>query len=170
MSLRVTAALSAALATLLLTGCASHAPVSAPEAVATSAASTPEGEVAASVPVPATPVVPADPQVCLSSIDCTLKTARTLLFVYDYAALGAPLPERNGSLITTPSDADQGPWPAISIRLPVAQDSRFLFSSLCLSRQCRYTGSELQDIYRRYLAGDPCALPGDVRRNCKLKP
>ena len=85
-------------------------------------------------------------------------------------SLGAPLPERNGSLITTPSDADQGPWPAISIRLPVAQDSRFLFSSLCLSRQCRYTGSELQDISRRYLAGDPCAQPGDVRRNCKLKP
>ena len=158
MSLRVPAALAASLISLLLTGCASHAP--APEA-------RPQEPEAA----PATaPVVAADPQRCLTSIDCSLKTARTLLFVYDYAALGAPLPERNGSLISTPSDAEHGQWPAISIRLPVAQDSRFLFSSVCLARQCRYSSNALQEIYRRYLAGEPCVLPGDKRRNCKLKP
>lgn len=125
---------------------------------------------------PPTAVAPAvrsgaaeDPQTCRNSIDCSLKSARTLLFVYDYAYLSRLRPERQGSLIFTPGDAARGEWPAIRIRLPEA-DSRFRFDSVCLRRQCRYSRAELQAIYRRYLAGEPCVLPGDPRRDCRLRP
>jgi len=57
----------------LLTACSSPQPRTAPEPFATSTA------------------VASDPQQCLSEVECSLKTARTLLFVYDYASLGAPL-------------------------------------------------------------------------------
>lgn len=115
------------------------------------------------------PGVAEDPQTCQNSIDCSLKSARTLLFVYDYAYLSRLRPEREGNLIFMPGDAARGEWPAIRIRLPEA-DSRFRFDSICLRQQCRYSRAELQAIYRRYLAGEPCVLPGDPRRDCRLRP
>ena len=138
----------------LLAGCASQAPVAPP--------------VADAAPVVEIHQPAVDPQACLSSIDCSLKTARTLLFVYDYAALGAPLPERNGRELSTPSHRARGEWASVRILLPVAEDSRFHFSTACLSRQCRYSAAELDSIWRRYLAGEACVLPGDARRKCDL--
>ena len=44
---------------------------------------------------PATPVsVLADPQRCIERADCTTKVSRTLLFVFDYAAVGGHLVQR----------------------------------------------------------------------------
>lgn len=153
-------ACAALAASSLLAGCASQTSVPATPVAAVPQAPAPQ--------VPDGPAADADPQACLSSIDCSLKTARTLLFVYDYAALGAPLPERNGRELSTPSHRARGEWASVRILLPVAEDSRFHFSTACLSRQCRYSAAELDSIWRRYLAGEACVLPGDARRKCDL--
>lgn len=110
-----------------------------------------------------------DPQQCLSEVECSLKTARTLLFVYDYAALGAPLMQRTDHQLSSPTDLRHRDWPVVRIQLPRMQ-GEFAFSSACLARQCRYSSAELLSVYRRYLAGEPCVLPGDARRNCALVP
>lgn len=110
----------------------------------------------------------ADPEQCLSEVECSLKTARTLLFVYDYAALGAPLIQRSGNQLVSPTDLNHREWPVVRIQLPEGGAQHFQFSSTCLARQCRYPAAELHSIYRRYLSGEPCVLPGDPRRNCRL--
>lgn len=142
----------------LLTACSSSSTAPTPVSIATPQAS--EGHF----------VMASDPEQCLSNVECSLKTARTLLFVYDYAALGAPLMQRTGSQILSPTNLKQRDWPVVRIQLPEDGAQHFQFRSACLARQCRYSAEELHNIYRRYLAGEPCVLPGDPRRNCELSP
>jgi hypothetical protein len=125
------------LALVLLAGCAAQPQVSEPIA-----------------PV----VVASDPQRCDSRADCTTKLSRTLLFVYDYAAAGAPLVQRDGRLLFTPADAPLSNWPAIYIRLAEAEQSAFAFNAQCRAQACRLTVEQLLQIYRSYLADKPCAF------------
>jgi hypothetical protein len=125
------------LALALLAGCASQSPVSVPTAPA---------------------IVATDPQQCLSRAECTLKTSRTLLFVFDYAAAGAPLVQREGPRLFTPPDAPLTDWPALTIRLAAAEQSRFDFTARCQAQACRMSVEQLLQIYRSYLAGQPCAF------------
>ena len=127
----------------LLAGCASQQPVSEPRA---------------------TVAVAVDPQQCLSRVECTTKVARTLLFVFDYAAAGAPLLQRDGRLLFTPADATPSDWPAVYIRQGEAEHSRFDFNAQCRASACRLSVQQLLAIYRSYLADQPCAFNTDTCR------
>jgi hypothetical protein len=126
-----------------LAGCASQPPV--PESAA---------------PVP----VASDPQRCDSRAECTTKVSRTLLFVFDYAAAGAPLVQRDGRLLFTPADAPLTDWPALYIRLAEVERSAFAFNAQCRAQACRLTAPQLLQIYRSYLADKPCAFTTVVCR------
>ncbi|MGB4072534.1 hypothetical protein [Pseudomonas sp.] len=124
---------------LLLTGCASQTPQP--------------------VQPPAAGGAPqSDPQRCVVRAECTTKTSRTLLFVFDYAAAGAPLVQREGRLLFTPADAPLTDWPALYIRLAEAEQSRFAFNGQCRGQACRIEVEQLLQIYRSYLANKPCAF------------
>ncbi|MDO9616545.1 MAG: hypothetical protein Q7J43_02545 [Pseudomonas sp.] len=125
-----------------LAGCASQSPVSEP---------------------PAPVAIAVDPQQCLTRAECTTKTARTLLFIFDYAAAGAPLAQRDGRLLFTPADAPVTDWPALYIRLAEAEQSAFAFNAQCRAQTCRLTAAQLLQIYRSYLRGRACAFQADVR-------
>lgn len=112
------------------------------------------------------PVAVMDPLYCGSRADCTTKVSRTLLFVFDYAAAGAPLVQREGQLLFTPRDAAPSDWPAIRIRLAEPVDSHFEFDAQCKVSQCRHDAAQLLRVYRSYLAGEPCSLQGDVIEGC----
>ncbi|MDP3816177.1 hypothetical protein [Pseudomonas sp.] len=115
-----------------------------------------------STALPAPLAVPeSDPRRCLSRVECTTKVSRTLLFVFDYAAAGAPLLQRDGRLLFTPADAPPSAWPALYIRLAQAQDSRFDFNGQCRGERCRVSVEQMLQIYRSYLAGRPCGLRAD---------
>ena len=120
-----------------LAGCTSQPPVSEP---------------------PAAMVVASDPQHCDSRAECTPKTSRTLLFVFDYAAAGAPLVQRDRRLLFTPADAPVTDWPALYIRLAEAEQSAFAFNAQCRTQTCRLPVEQLLQIYRSYLADQPCAF------------
>lgn len=124
-------------ALVLLAGCVSRPPVSEPVAT--------------------TPPV-ADPQHCGERAECTTKVSRTLLFIFDYAAQGAPLVQREGRLLFTPVDAHVSDWPAVTIRLAEAEHSRFDFHGQCRASACRLSVEQLLAIYRSYLADRPCAF------------
>lgn len=109
-------------------------------------------------PVPATTPRTADPQQCLSQAECTTKTSRTLLFVFDYAAAGGALVQRQERLLFTPADAPRGEWPAIYIRLAEPMNGRFDFNAECQAPSCRYSAAQLLQVYRDYLAGQPGGL------------
>lgn len=106
-------------------------------------------------PAPSAPL-PSDPQQCASRAECTTKTARTLLFIFDYAAAGAPLVQRDGRLLFTPADAPDTDWPALYLRLAEAEQSVFAFNAQCRAQACRLTAEQLLQIYRSYLADKPC--------------
>ncbi|MBC9248951.1 hypothetical protein A9179_01555 [Pseudomonas alcaligenes] len=145
MSLRLPGALCAL---LLLAGCAQQPPTVAPTA-----------------PQPAPP---SDPLRCVTRAECTTKVSRTLLFVFDYAAAGGALVERDGRLLFTPDTVTSGDWPALQIRLAAAADSHFEFSSACRAQGCRYQDEQLRRVYRSYLAGAPCSLLLDSAiRGCR---
>ncbi|MDG9923153.1 MULTISPECIES: hypothetical protein [unclassified Pseudomonas] len=103
-------------------------------------------------------VVPSDPQLCGERAECTTKVSRTLLFVFDYAAAGGHLLQRQGRLLFTPDEAVANEWPAIAIRLAEPVDNRFEFAAECQVAQCRYSADELLRVYRSYLADRPCSL------------
>ncbi len=126
-----------------LAGCTSQPPVSEP---------------------PVAVVVASDPQRCDSRAECSTKLSRTLLFVYDYAAVGAPLVQRDGRLLFTPAGAPLSDWPAIYIRLAEAEQSAFAFNAQCRAQTCRLTVEQLLQIYRSYLADKPCAFSMAVCR------
>ena len=71
--------------------------------------------------LPAPVAVTSDPQQCDSRVECTSKTSRTLLFVFDYAAAGAPLVQRDGRWLFTPADTPGSDWPALYLRLAEAE-------------------------------------------------
>ena len=125
-----------------LAGCASQPPVNEPTA-----------------PV----VVPSDPQQCLTRAECTTKLSRTLLFIFDYAAAGAPLVQREGRLLFTPADAPVSDWPALYIRLAEAEQSAFAFNAQCRATACRLTAVQLLQVYRSYLRGQPCEFHADAQ-------
>jgi hypothetical protein len=131
-------AISTLCAVLLLAGCA-HPPVTETPA-----------------PVPAE--VLSDPQHCGERAECTTKVSRTLLFIFDYAAAGGHLLQRQGRLLFTPDEAAPSEWPALAIRLAEPADSRFEFAAECQVAQCRYSADELLRVYRSYLADRPCSL------------
>lgn len=131
------------LALVLLAGCAAQPQVSEPIAPA---------------------IVASNPQHCDSRAECTTKVSRTLLFVYDYAAVGAPLVQRDGRLLFTPADAPVTDWPALYIRLAEAEHSTFAFNAQCQAQACRLTAPQLLQIYRSYLADKPCAFSTAVCR------
>lgn len=106
-----------------------------------------------------------DPQQCLSRADCTTKLSRTLLFVFDYAAAGAPLVQRDGRLLFTPADAPLTDWPALYIHLAEAEQGRFEFNGQCRGAACRIEVEQLLQIYRSYLADKPCAFSAS---RCRL--
>lgn len=132
---------------LLLAACAAPPVAQAPAVVAVAAAP--------------------DPQQCGSQAECTTKTARTLLFVFDYAAAGGALVQRQGRALFTPADAPRGEWPALAIQLAEPRASRFEFSSQCQAQHCRYSAEQLLQLYRAYLDGRPCSLPAaDLPAGC----
>lgn len=119
------------------------------------------------VPAPAAAPVMVDPLQCLSQAECTTKTSRTLLFVFDYAAAGGALVQRQGRELFTPADAPHSDWPTIAIHLAAPLDSRFEFSSQCQVQHCRYSAEQLLQLYRAYLDGAPCSLAaGQLPVNC----
>ena len=125
-------------AVLALVGCAQQSAVVAPAPLAT-------------------PLV-TDPQQCLSQAECTTKTSRTLLFVFDYAAAGGSLVQRRERLLFTPADAPRSEWPAIYIRLAEPMSGRFDFNAACQAPSCRYSAAQLLQVYRDYLDGQPGGL------------
>ena len=130
---------------LLLAGCAGHSP------------STPAP--AESTPSPS-PVVslPTDAQNCLSHTECTLKTSRTLLFVFDYADAGGALVESDGRLLSTPAKAPRNAWPVLRIQLAEPNGGHFDFHSECRQKHCRISDAKLLACYRDYLDGKSCRL------------
>ncbi|MFJ3052229.1 hypothetical protein [Pseudomonas nitroreducens] len=106
-------------------------------------------------PPPAKPPVelPVDAQNCLTHQECTLKTSRTLLFVFDYAEAGAALVENDNRVLRTPAKAPKQGWPAIRIELADPDGGRFEFSSECRQKRCRIKESRLLSCYRSYLDG-----------------
>lgn len=125
------------LAALLLAGCAAQPQVSTPTAQV---------------------VVATDPQQCITRAECSTKLSRTLLFVFDYAAAGAPLVQRDGRLLFTPLDAPITDWPVLHLRLADSEQSRFEFNAQCRARACRVEIEQLLQIYRSYLADKPCSF------------
>jgi hypothetical protein len=112
-----------------------------------------------SVPLPPTSGFQGgDPLLCIERADCAAKVSRTLLFVFDYAAAGGALVQRQGRLLFTPDEAPASDWPALAIRLAEPVDSRFEFAVECRSSSCRYDAEELLRVYRSYLADRPCSL------------
>lgn len=110
--------------------------------------------VAPAAPPPRPPVdLPVDAQNCLTHQECTLKTSRTLLFVFDYAEAGAPLVVNENRVLSTPEKAPKKGWPAIRIQLAAPDGGRFEFSSECLQKHCRIKDSRLLSCYRSYLDG-----------------
>lgn len=112
---------------------------------------------------------PADPQDCLARSDCTTKTSRTLLFVFDYAEAGGELVVRDGRRLETPPAPQRSTWPALRIQLAEPVNGRFEFESPCLRKSgkgCRYSQAMLLKVYRSYLVGKPCSLlsPRAVKR------
>ncbi|WEJ71802.1 MULTISPECIES: hypothetical protein [unclassified Pseudomonas] len=108
-------------------------------------------------PPPKPPVdLPADAQNCLTHQECTLKTSRTLLFVFDYAEAGAALVENENRVLSTPEKAPKKGWPAIRIQLPDPDGGRFEFSSECRQKRCRIKAARLLSCYRSYLDGKAC--------------
>ncbi|WP_243723641.1 hypothetical protein [Pseudomonas aeruginosa] len=112
---------------------------------------------------------PADPQDCLARSDCTTKTSRTLLFVFDYAEAGGELVVRDGRQLETPPAPQRSTWPALRIQLAEPVNGRFEFESPCLRKSgkgCRYSQATLLKVYRSYLVGKPCSLlsPRAVKR------
>lgn len=108
-------------------------------------------------PPPKLPVdLPVDAQNCLTHQECTLKTSRTLLFVFDYAEAGAALVENENRILSTPEKAPQKGWPAIRIQLAEPDGGRFEFSSECRQKRCRIKESRLLNCYRSYLDGKTC--------------
>lgn len=102
--------------------------------------------------------LPADAQNCLSHTECTLKTSRTLLFVFDYAAAGGALVESEGRLLTTPEKAPRNGWPALRIQLAEPDGGHFDFRSECRQKRCRISDAKLLACYRDYLDGKACRL------------
>lgn len=124
---------------------------------------------AGQAPLPSAPPTPSAPQAsdaqhCLSRAECSTKLSRTLLFVFDYAAAGAPLVQREGRLLFTPADAPVTDWPALTIRLAEAEQGRFEFNGRCQGQACRIEVVQLLQIYRSYLADQPCAFSAAVCR------
>lgn len=110
-------------------------------------------------PPPKPPVeLPADAQNCLTHQECTLKTSRTLLFVFDYADAGAALVENENRVLSTPEKAPKNGWPAIHIQLADPDGGRFEFHSECRQKRCRIKASRLLNCYRSYLDGKSCRL------------
>lgn len=108
-------------------------------------------------PPPRPPVdLPVDAQNCLTRQECTLKTSRTLLFVFDYAEAGAALVENENRVLSTPEKAPKKGWPAIRIQLADPDGGRFEFSSECRQKRCRVKKSRLLSCYRNYLDGKTC--------------
>ncbi|WP_339408898.1 hypothetical protein [Pseudomonas sp. EA_35y_Pfl2_R5] len=108
--------------------------------------------------------MPSDPQACLTRAECSIKLSRTLLFVFDYAAAGAPLVQREGRLLFTPADAPVTDWPALYFRLAETEQSAFAFNAQCRATACRLTVEQLLQIYRSYLADNPCPISAAVCR------
>ncbi len=127
-------------AVLALAGCAQQPVIEAP------------------VTGPVTAQTHTDPQRCASQAECTTKTARTLLFVFDYAAAGGALVQRQERLLFTPTDAPRGEWPAIYIRLAEPMNGFFDFNAECQAQNCRYSAAQLLQIYRDYLDDKPGTL------------
>jgi hypothetical protein len=117
-------------------------------------------------PVPApSPEVGAyaiDPLRCDTRSECTTKVSRTLLFVFDYAAAGAPLVQRDGRLLFTPEDAPASDWPALRIELAKPVDGRFSLQSECRQTHCRTSPAALQEAYQHYLMGKGCTWRGGL--------
>ena len=108
-------------------------------------------------PPPKPPVdLPVDAQNCLTHQECTLKTSRTLLFVFDYAEAGAALVENENRVLSTPEKAPKNGWPAIRVQLADPDGGRFEFSSHCRQKRCRIKDSRLLACYRSYLDGKAC--------------
>lgn len=123
----------------------------------------------APAPAPAAPAPVVDPQQCLSQAECTTKTSRTLLFVFDYAAAGGTLVQRQQRLLFTPADTPPGQWPAIYIRLAEPMSGRFDFNAECQVQTCRYSRAELLRVFRSYLQGEPCSLLQEPAvKGCRL--
>ncbi len=122
---------------LLLAGCAGQPPVA---------------------PAPPPEPVSSDPQQCLGRADCTTKTSRTLLFVFDYAEAGGALVQRKGPWLFTPSAAKPSGWPSLKIRLADPPAGRFEFASQCPAGNCRIGEADLLRVYRSYLGSEPCSL------------
>lgn len=122
---------------LLLAGCAAQPPVA---------------------PAPPPEPVSSDPQQCVDRSDCTTKTSRTLLFVFDYAEAGGAMVQRKGAWLFTPSAAKPSGWPALKIRLADSPTGRFEFASQCPAGDCRISEGDLLRVYRSYLADQPCSL------------
>ncbi len=80
---------------------------------------------------------PADPQDCLARSDCTTKTSRTLLFVFDYAEAGGELVVRDGRQLETPPAPQRSTWPALRIQLAEPVNGRFEFESPACARAAR---------------------------------
>lgn len=131
---------------LLLAGCAGPAP-------------TPSTPLEPPVAKVSAPGLLADAQNCLNHTECTLKTSRTLLFVFDYAAAGGALVESEGRLLSTPEKAPHNGWPALRIRLADPDGGHFEFHSECRQKRCRVADATLLACYRDYLDGKACRLP-----------
>ena len=108
-------------------------------------------------PTPVATLLVTDPQQCLSQAECTTKTSRTLLFVFDYAAAGGALVQRQERLLFTPADAPRSEWPAIYIRLAEPMSGRFDFNAECQAPSCRYSREELLQVFRSYLQDEHCS-------------
>lgn len=103
-----------------------------------------------------------DPLRCDTRAECTTKVSRTLLFVFDYAAAGAPLVQREGRLLFTPEDVPPSDWPALRIELAEPVKGRFALSIECRQAPCRTYPAALQEAYRHYLVGDSCTWQGGL--------
>jgi hypothetical protein len=77
-----------------------------------------------------------DPPQCLGRTDCSTTRSRTLQFVFDYAAAGAPLVQRDASVV----------YSALCLRLAEAEQSRFEVHAQCRMPSCRIEGEQVLQI------------------------